>query len=99
MRPYRLAHEARRDLDDIWDYSRGQWGARRTASYLRDLQASIVLIAERPDIGRALDGPDASFRKRPVGSHVIFYRLEGGLVEIVRILHQNMDATSRLPPT
>ena len=94
--PYRLSHEARRDLDDIWNYSRDHWGARRAASYLRDLRTAIDLIAERPDTGQALDEPDDAFRKRPVGSHTIFYRLEAGSVEIVRILHQNMDASSRL---
>ena len=96
MRAYRLSYEARRDLDDIWDYSRGQWGARRAATYLQDLRAAISLIAERPDIGQVLDPPDSIFRKRLVESHVIFYRLEVGLVEIARILHQNMDASSRL---
>jgi toxin ParE1/3/4 len=93
---YRLSHDARRDLDDIWDYSRDQWGARRATAYLRDLRAVIELIAERPDIGQALDPPDEIFRKRPIGSHVIFYRLQRGVVEIARILHQNMDASSRL---
>jgi len=97
VKAYRLSYDARRDLDEIWDYSRGQWGVRRAVAYLRDLQAAINLIVEHPDIGQALDAPDAAFRKRPVGSHIIFYRLEAGLVEIVRVLHQNMDATSRLP--
>jgi toxin ParE1/3/4 len=93
---YRLSHYARRDLDDIWDYSRDQWGKRRATTYLQDLLAVIELIAERPDIGQALEPPDEGFRKRPVGSHVIFYRLENDAVEIARILHQNMDASSRL---
>jgi len=96
VKAYRLSRDARRDLDEIWDYSRGHWGARRAVAYLRDLQVAIDLIVKRPGIGEALDAPDAAFRKRPVGSHVIFYRLEAGLVEIVRVLHQNMDATSRL---
>ncbi|WP_426032025.1 type II toxin-antitoxin system RelE/ParE family toxin [Caulobacter sp. DWP3-1-3b2] len=97
MKAYRLSHGARRDLGDIWDYSRDHWGARRAASYLHDLRATIGLIAEHPGVGTVLEAPDHAFRKRPVGSHVIFYRLEAGVVEIVRILHQNMDATRRLP--
>ena len=96
MTAYRLSHEARRDLDDIWDYSRDQWGVRRATRYLRDIRAAIELIAEHPDIGQALERPDEAFRKRPTESHVIFYRLERGVVEVARILHQNMDASGRL---
>ncbi|WP_165185269.1 type II toxin-antitoxin system RelE/ParE family toxin [Caulobacter soli] len=95
MKRVRLSGEARRDLDDIWTYSRDQWGARRAAAYLRDIRAAFTLIAERPAINPVLNGLDEGYRKRLVGSHVIFYRLEAGHIEIDRVMHQSEDATLR----
>jgi toxin ParE1/3/4 len=95
VKAYRLSYKARRDLDDIWDYSRGLWGARRAASYLRDIRTALEFVAERPSAGALLeDLPD--YRRRPVGSHMILYRLQDGVIMIVRVLHQNMDATRAL---
>ena len=95
MKAYRLSHKALRDLDNIWDYSRGLWGARRGAAYLRDIRTAIELVAERPSIGAVLEDLPA-YRRRPVGSHMILYRLQDGVIMIVRVLHQNMDATRAL---
>ena len=38
----------------------------------------------------------AAYRRRPVGSHMILYRLQDGVIMVVRVLHQNMDATRAL---
>ncbi len=95
MKAYRLSHKARRDLDDIWDYSRGLWGTRRGVAYLRDIWTAIELVAERPSIGAVLEDLPA-YRRRPVGSHMILHRLQDGVVMIVRVLHQNMDAARAL---
>ena len=53
------------------------------------------MIAERPDVGWTDEAIGEGYRRRAVGSHVIFYRMDEG-VEIVRVLHQSMDAKSRL---
>jgi toxin ParE1/3/4 len=96
VKPYRLSHKARRDLDDIWDYSCGMWGARRGAAYLHDIRIAMKLVAEHPDIGPEIEDL-APYRQRPVGSHVILYRLQDDLVVVVRVLHQNMDVKQALP--
>lgn len=95
MKAYRLSHKARRDLDDIWDYSRDLWGARRGAAYLRDIRIAIELVAERPSAGAVLEAFPV-YRRRPVGTHMILCRLQDGVIMIVRVLHQNMDATRAL---
>lgn len=95
MRPYRLSFQARGDLDDIWDYSNANWGREQAANYLRQIRATIAMIAERPELGRMDDALRAGYRRRSVGSHVIFYRT-GDVIEIVRVLHQNMDARAHL---
>lgn len=95
MKAYRLSYKARRDLDEIWDYSRDLWGARRAGAYLRDIRTAMEMVAERPSTGAVLEDLPA-YRRRPVGSHMILYRLQDGVIMIVRVLHQNMDATRAL---
>lgn len=95
MTRYRLSRRAKADLDEIWDYSLDRWGDQQAAAYQRQIYTAIGMIAERPDLGWADSNLRPGYRRRPAGSHVIFYRV-GGMVEIVRILHQSMDAKSRL---
>lgn len=90
MISYRLSHQARTDLDEIWAYSVAKWGRRKAADYLRHIRLAVELVADRPELGGQHEGIETEYRKRPVGSHVIFYRA-GPTVEIVRVLHQNMD--------
>jgi toxin ParE1/3/4 len=95
MKAYRLSFLARLDLVEIWDYSRDQWGKHRAKAYLRTLQSTIQMIAEHPDAGSADETIGEGYRRRAVGSHVVFYRIERH-VEIVRVLHQSMDPKTHL---
>ena len=96
MSGYKLTRKAQRDFDEIWDYSKGKWGARRALGYLRQIRAALAMVAAYPDLGPlTLDPPDG-YRKRAIGAPVIFCRPRGGRTEIVRILHQNMDVDSHL---
>jgi len=93
---YRLTPRAQRDFDEIWIYSKAKWGPRRALAYLRDIRTTIALVASNPDLS-PVDGdlPDG-YRRRFMGSHFIFYRRRGSFIEIVRVLHQNMDIESHL---
>jgi toxin ParE1/3/4 len=93
---FKLTPRAQRDFDEIWDYSKGKWGARRALTYLRQIRTAIALIAGYPDLGPLFEDIPGGYRKRAVGSHVIFYRQLSQKTEIVRILHQNMDVDSHL---
>ena len=95
MTRYRLSRRAKADLDEIWDYSLNRWGDQQAAAYHRQIYTTIGMIAERPDLGWPDSNLRPGYRRRSVGSHVIFYRVSG-MVEIVRILHQNMDAKFHL---
>jgi toxin ParE1/3/4 len=91
MTRYVLSPRARRDIDEIWDYTAKLWGAKQAENYLRQLQAAIKLIAANPALGRSCDNVRRGYRKFPAGSHMLFYRAEKSGVEIVRILHARMD--------
>ena len=90
---YRLTPRARSDLDEIWDYSRTQWGLEQAIRYFRDLQRAMETAGSR---GRACDDIRPGYLKLTVNSHILFFRRAGIDIEIVRILHQRMDFNSHL---
>ena len=42
-------------------------------------------------IGRVCDEVRIGYRRHPDGSHVLFYRVEGNMIDVVRILHKRME--------
>jgi toxin ParE1/3/4 len=88
---------ARADLDDIWEYTARRWGLDQAERYLRRIAEAAESIAEAPGRGRTCDHVREGYRKYPVGSHVLFYREMSDGVDVVRILHQQMDFDRDLP--
>ncbi|HEX3943930.1 MAG TPA: type II toxin-antitoxin system RelE/ParE family toxin [Rhizomicrobium sp.] len=96
MRRYRLSPAAQSDLDEIWTYSADHWGMDRADRYIRDLIGAVGKIAGGKWRGSACDDIRPGYFRCACESHVIFYRLTAGTVDVVRILHQRMDFTQRL---
>ncbi|MCX8565048.1 type II toxin-antitoxin system RelE/ParE family toxin [Mycolicibacterium mucogenicum] len=84
------------DLDRIWDYTADRWDAAPADEYLRELEHAFGRIGDNPMIGRACDEVRTGYRKHSVASHTVYYRLTGADVEVVRILHQQMDVDRHL---
>jgi toxin ParE1/3/4 len=93
---YALRPRARRDIEDIWDYSAATWSVAKAEVYIRQIQRSLETLAADPRLGRTCDEVRAGYRKYPVGSHVVFYRVVEGEIDVVRILHQRMDFEQHL---
>ncbi|WP_425995631.1 type II toxin-antitoxin system RelE/ParE family toxin [Caulobacter sp. DWR1-3-2b1] len=91
-----LSSLARLDLRQIWVFTAEKWGRRKANNYLDEIRAAIEAVARDRDLGSFTDHLDADYRKMVVGSHAIFYRLVGGKVWIIRVLHQAMDAANHL---
>lgn len=82
---------ARRDFAGAVEWSLAQWGAAQTRRYLDIIEGQIQRIAENPLLGSEAELPRAGLRKITAGRHVIFYRVEDGEVQIVRIMGQQQD--------
>jgi toxin ParE1/3/4 len=91
-----ISPRARADIDDIWNYTVGQWGERQAEIYLRLLEAAVDAVVSDPKVGPACDDVRPGYRKYRVGSHVLFYRATANTVVVVRILHQRMDVERHL---
>lgn len=96
MSYYKLKPLARFDMREIWAYSVQQWGRAAANRYICDLTAAMESVAKDPYLGTSADEVRSGYRKHIFGSHVIFYKLETNGIDIARILHQQMDAISRL---
>ncbi len=92
MRRVILSPKAKVDLSQAWDYTYAEWGAEQAEKYTRELWAAIE---ERScDLTKSVDISDVrkGYGKVRSGSHVIFFKVtKGGILDVVRILHQKMD--------
>jgi toxin ParE1/3/4 len=93
---YTLSPRAQADLDEIWDHTAKTWGIHQAEVYLRQIGRDVGCVAEQPMIGRACPEVRAGYYKYPSGSHVLFYRLTKGGIDLVRILHEPMDFVSHV---
>ena len=91
MTLYVLSPRAQADLDDIWTFTTNRWSAAQAELYIRQIQSDIETVAALPEIGRACDEIRRGYRGYRTGSHLIFYRLTDGGIDVVRILHARMD--------
>lgn len=91
MSRYVLSPRAASDLNDIWDHTQAHWGDAQAERYIRDIQRVIEGAAADPRRGLPCDHIRTGYFKLSAGSHVIFYRLIGGELDVIRILHQRMD--------
>ena len=94
-RIYRLSPLAETDLEDIWLYTFRTWSLEQADSYHAGFIAAFEGLAAGRKTGRPVDVRD-SYLKYAVGSHLVFYRLTNTSVDVMRVLHQKMDAKQHL---
>jgi len=91
-----LQEEAIQDLEEIWLYTFATWSQEQADRYHSLIIKEIEFLATRPESGKILDHLRMRYRSAKVKSHYIFYRCTIDELEIVRILHENMDIPNRL---
>lgn len=98
MSTFTLTTKARADLKWIAIYTQRKWGKEQRKIYIKQFDDTFHMLSENPKAGTECDFIKNGYRKFPVTSHIVFYRntIESN-IEIVRILHKNMDARERLP--
>lgn len=93
MNQFRVAAEARSDLDEIWLYI-AQDNPDAADKYIAAIVSRFPTLASVPHLGRARPELSPGLRSFVVGHHVIFYRLFDGGIEVARVL----DGVRDLPP-
>ncbi|MDZ4057525.1 type II toxin-antitoxin system RelE/ParE family toxin [Methylicorpusculum sp.] len=92
MGSYKLSKKARADLKRIWLYGVKTHGNQRADQYHQGMLDRFAHIAEQPYLYQAVDSIRAGYRRSVYGTDSIYYRINGGTVEIMTILgHQDTE--------
>ena len=102
----RIVHSpsAKADIVDVLRYTKERWGKTKAQEYRELIRDALNAIGDDPDCGklRVEARPGVlSYHIKQRGRnarHVIFYRVApGGIVEVIRFLHDSMDFERQLP--
>ena len=95
---YKISKEAETDLEKIWLYTFENWSLEQADYYFDLIMDEIEYLSENPKAGKDYNEIRKGYFRSRVKSHFIFYRinLKEEKVEIIRILHQQMDVDSHI---
>ncbi|RYU92146.1 type II toxin-antitoxin system RelE/ParE family toxin [Mucilaginibacter terrigena] len=95
---YKISKEALKDLENIWIYTFENWSVEQADRYYGLLIDEIEYVSENPQSGKDYGHIREGYFRTRVKSHFIFYRanLKANVIEIIRVLHQQMDIDERL---
>ncbi|HEY9125235.1 MAG TPA: type II toxin-antitoxin system RelE/ParE family toxin [Bacteroidales bacterium] len=96
MAKFLLTNKAVEDTS-IWDYSCNKWSERQTENYYQMLINSFNEIADRPEMGKSYTSIVDNLKGVKVGKHIVFFQHgKNHKIQIVRILHEQMDWRNRI---
>lgn len=97
MPGYKLTNKAVEDLTDIWNYTLEKWSEKQADRYYRMLIDNFYEISRNPGLGKSYSDIFNNLLGFRVGRHIIFYRIiQRNDIEIIRILHEQMDLKNRI---
>ena len=96
MAEYRLTPAAERDLENIWLYTRRQWGTEQAERYTTILANAFAELAQAPKVATSCDHIRGGYRRHGVDRHMVYFSVTEYGIAIVRVLHDRMDAARHL---
>ncbi len=93
---YLISKAASSDLDGIWEYTFHKWSKELADRYYNLIMNEIEFIASNLTSGKPMNHVKKNYFASFVKSHMILFKRNKGIVEIIRILHQKMDVESNL---
>ena len=96
MNSFALTRQAKSDLKAIARFTEKTWRKSRRNIYIKQFDDTFHLLADTPEVGKNCSFIKRNYQKSPQGSHLIFYNsITVSSIEIIRILHKNMDVISK----
>ncbi len=86
MATYRLNLEAEKDVRRLYRFGIETFGLERADRYFDGLFERFDQLAEKPRLYRAVDDIRPGYRRSVYGAHSIYYRVNGDVIEIMRVL-------------
>jgi len=87
----KISKAARLDLKDTFQYSRRQWGDKKTDQYLHSIKEQMVLITLNSVMGVNRPELQNGMHSLVIESHIVFYTVDLLHTNIVRVLHHRQD--------
>lgn len=91
MPEFRITPNARASLKDIARHTLRKWGREQRDRYLNDLDKRFSWLANRPGVGRNRSDIAEGYYCFPQGSHLVFFVLSDVGIDIIDVVHQDMD--------
>lgn len=91
-----LAPRASEDLHEIVEYVTGKAGAATGRKLQTRLVRTIKLLAMFPEMGRRRGRLGKGVRGVVSAPYITFYRIDGDLVRVLRVLHSSRKITRKL---
>ena len=83
--------EANKDLAQIWNYLAREASVARADDQIRKIEAACRVLSDWPMAGQARDAIMPGLRAVVAAPYVVFYRIDGGAVQIIRVLDGRRD--------
>ncbi len=97
MAGFKLTNAAVKDLEEIWVYTCQNWSVEQADRYYNLIIDEIEFLSLNPLSGRPVDFIKEGYCVSKVKSHLVFYKATSNKeIEVIRILHQNMDVIQRI---
>jgi len=97
MAKYKFSNKAVFDLTQIWNYTVDKWSENQADRYYHMLIENCKEVANNPDLGKIYSGISGNLLGFKAGRHIIFYQMtENNEIEIIRILHEQMDLKNKI---
>ena len=93
---YRIRAAAVKDLERIWEYTLLKWSKDQADRYHGLLISEIEYVSDNMTVGKDMSHVKTGYLVSYVKSHMIFFKRQNGIVQVIRILHQKMDIESNL---
>lgn len=88
---FNLTPRAKEDLRGIWNYTAETWSEPQADNYVTALYQRFVWLAEQPQLGKHRPDVAQGYHCFPQGSHLVFYLVRDGAIDIIGIPHKEMD--------
>lgn len=90
-RIYKLSEFADSDLEDIYEYSFGEFGFMQAEDYLEGAHKLFKQLTFFPKEGILRKDIGENIRSIPYQSHIVFYLIYEKSILIIRILHHSQN--------
>ena len=91
-----IQEQALIDLEQIWLYTFETWSLEQADRYYDLIFKEINFLATRPLYGKNQEHLRKGYYSIQMKSHIIFYKFTELEIQVIRILHENMDIPNRL---